>query len=550
MRLFRYIIIYVIVLTMVIQVNATDISNISFDQSLYGEVINCNENNLYNQNLNNLIDKKEQILDETIIADDNVLFQDMKVDSNMDDAEISISLFYNNAYSESIVLPGEELNAEFCIVNNSENELVLCTVVSLYDSAGKFIGMNVESISADANDIEMCSNKVVIPAEHDVASAKILIWESSEIIKPYTSSILLTLDGEDFFGDDYMHSQALSGKNKVHGKINDVIDTDVFSFVAQSDGLYYFETFSEVDTYASLYEDGNMITPIAVDDNSGTGNNFRLSATLESGKNYYLYVNGRSEGEYSLNNGYSIGNVFGTVSPVRVYENDTEYSLLIQSSVEINAYHTGEFVAKIHLNDWSESSSEYASYAMTGLHSGEYIVKTKRPGYLTHYQKISLDDNIIDLGNIALIPGDVNGDDVINYDDANLVSDLLGTEYGDEFYLCSADINSDKIINDVDLTLVNENINKNSNEYASNVNVLIINTELRDSQLIVTGNAVPDTVVSCVVFYDGYSVYEEEVISSEVGSLEFLIDLNRSGNYIVFITSENQAFEISKEITY
>ena len=187
---------------------------------------------------------------------------------------------------------------------------------------------------------------------------------------------------------------------------------------------------------------------------------------------------------------------------------------------------------------------------MTGVHSGDYLVKTKRPGYLTYYQKISLLDNAIDLGSITLIPGDVNGDDVINNDDLNLVNNLIGSEYGSSSYISSADINSDKVINSEDVNLVNANINKNSNEYAGNVNVIFIDVETYDSQLIVSGNAAPNSNVNCIVFYDGYSIYEGETACLSDGTLEFVVDLNRSGNYTILVTSDNQAYEVTKTITY
>ena len=479
------------------------------------------------------------------------VYQNSIIQTGTENAEVNISLLYNNSYSESVLLPGEELTAEFEVSNNNtENDIELSTIVALYDDAGKLVDMNVESITVAENSTEKFNNKTIVPAESTVTNAKIMIWESMNSLKPYTSPVILTLSGTDFFCDDYILSQTINGRNKASGRINGVSDTDVFAFIPQNDGLYYFETLSDIDTYASLYTEGNLSTPISTDDNSGADNNFRLSATLEAGTTYYLYMNGRTDGQYTLNYGYSIGNVFGTVSPVKFYDDDTEFNSAIEATVELNTYYTGEFVAIMHLKDWSASNNEYASYSMTGVHSGDYLVKIKRPGYLTYYRKISLLDNAIDLGSITLIPGDVNGDDVINSDDLNLVTSLIGTEYGSESYISSADINSDKVINSEDVNLVNANINKNSNEYAGNVNVIFIEVETYDSQLIVSGNAAPNSDVNCVVFYDGYSIYEGETTCSSDGLLEFVLDLNRSGDYTILVTGDNQAYEVTKTITY
>ena len=479
------------------------------------------------------------------------VYQNSIIQTGTENAEVNISLLYNNSYSESVLLPGEELTAEFEVSNNNtENDIELSAIVALYDDAGKFVDMNVESITVTASGTETFHNRTIVPAESTVTNAKIMIWESINSLKPYTSPVILTLSGTDFFGDDYLLSQTINSKNKASGKINGIGDTDVFSFIPQNDGLYYFETLSDIDTYASLFAEDNLTTPVSTDDNSGTDNNFRLSATLDAGTTYYLYMNGRNEGQYTLNYGYSIGNVFGTVSPVKFYDDDTEFNSAIEATVELNTYYTGEFVATMHLKDWSISNNEYASYSMTGVHSGDYLVKTKRPGYLTYYQKISLLDNAIDLGSITLIPGDVNGDDVINNDDLNLVNNLIGSEYGSSSYISSADINSDKVINSEDVNLVNANINKNSNEYAGNVNVIFIDVETYDSQLIVSGNAAPNSNVNCIVFYDGYSIYEGETTCLSDGTLEFVVDLNRSGNYTILVTSDNQAYEVTKTITY
>lgn len=479
------------------------------------------------------------------------VYQNSIIQTGTENTEVNISLLYNNSYSESVLLPGEELTAEFDVSNNNtEDDVKLSTIVALYDDVGKLVDMNVESITVAENSTETFNNKTIVPAESTVTNAKIMIWESLNSMKPYTYPVILTLSGADFFGDDYNLSQTINGRNKANGRINGISDTDVFAFIPQNDGLYYFETLSDIDTYASLYKEDNLTTPILTDDNSGTDNNFRLSATLEAGTTYYLYVKGRTDGQYTLNYGYSIGNVFGTVSPVKFYDDDTEFNSAIETTVELNTYYTGEFVAAMHLKDWSASNNEYASYSMTGVHSGDYLVKIKRPGYLTYYRKISLLDNAIDLGSITLIPGDVNGDDIINSDDLNMVTSLIGTEYGSESYISSADINSDKVINSEDVNLVNANINKNSNEYAGNVNVILVEVETYDSQLIVSGNAAPNSDVNCVVFYDGYSIYEGETTCSSDGQLEFVFDLNRSGEYTIFVTGDNQAYEATKTITY
>lgn len=481
----------------------------------------------------------------------SLIRQSNLITTAIDDAEINISLLYNNSYSECVLLPGEELTAEINVKNNDAiNDIPLSTIIALYDNNGKLLSINTESVTVNADGNDTLINNIVVPVDDTVSTAKIMIWESVNSLKPYAEPVILTLNGNDFFGDDYDISQHINGKNKANGKINESNDIDVFSFVPQKDGLYYFETFSEIDTYASLYVESDLVNAIAVDDNSGKDNNFRLSATLNANTTYYLYLHGRDEGQYTLNYGYSIGNVFGTVNPVKFYDDDTEFNSIAESTVDLRAYYSGEFVATMHLKDWSDSDSEYASYSLTGLHPGEYIVATKRPGYLTYYKKISLSDNVVDLGSVTLIPGDVNGDDIVNANDVDLITDLLGIEYGDDNYLISADINGDKVINENDLGLVNLNLNKTSNEYGGTANVIIAETEIEDSSLIISGFALPESVISCDIFYNGYSVYEAETTCTLNGSFEFVADLNRNGDYTVTVSGVNQAYEITEMIEY
>lgn len=486
-----------------------------------------------------------------IQTDETTRSSNSTIQASLNDIELDVSLLYENSYSERVMKQGEELTAEIIASNvNNEENIDITVVVAMYSNEGKLINVKNEAATIAPKDITTLQVRTVVPLEEEIGVVKIFIWDNMTQMLPYKEPIVLTAESNDYFGDDFLFSQTINGKNKANGKINGVSDTDVFSFTPQNDGLYYFETLSDIDAYASLYEESNVTIPISSDDNSGADNNFRLSATLKAGTTYYLYMNGRTTGQYTLNYGYSIGNVFGTVSPVKYYDDDTEFNSAIEATVDLNTFYTGEFVATMHLKDWGVSNNEYASYSMTGVHSGDYLVKTKRPGYLTHYQKISLIDNAIDLGNVTLIPGDVNGDDVINNDDLNIVNNLSGSEYGSESYISSADINSDKIINSEDVSLVNANMNKTSNEYGGNVNVIFINAETHDSQLIVSGNAAPNSDVNCVVFYDGYSIYEGETTCSADGTLEFVIDLNRSGDYTILVTSDNQAYEITKTIAY
>lgn len=495
--------------------------------------------------------EKDMITDKALENNKSVIYQSNVLNTFLDNAEINVSLLYDNAYSETVLTEGEELTAELTVKNSdTQNSINIMSIIALYNEQGKLIEMSMESKEIAANTTDTFPNKIVVPSEENAASAKIMIWDGLSAMQPISSPLIMTVTGSDYFGDDYSLAQPITGRNKANGKINTPDDTDVFSFIPQNDGLYYFEIFSDIDTYATLYQEGQLNTPIAADDNSGADNNFRLSATLEANKKYYLYVKGRAVGNYSLNYGYSIGNIFGTITPIKFYDDDTDFNNLCEATVTLQTYRTDDFVASVHLKDWSQSNNDYASYSMTGVHSGEYLAKTTRAGYLTKYQRINLSDNTVDMGSVTLIPGDVNGDNVIDSLDLELVNGLTGKRYGEDGYLINADINTDKVINAADAALVSSNMGKTSNNYSSNVNVLVMNTEISDSDLLVSGKATPGSTVNCSTYYSSYSVFDEEKTCDENGNFDFVIELNRTGNYTIEVSADNQAYSVQKSITY
>lgn len=479
------------------------------------------------------------------------VYQSSIIQTTTENAEINVSLLYDNSYSETVLLPGEELTAEFEVVNNnSEKSIDMSAIIALYDNNGKFLDMKVESLTVEANGTGEFYNKIVAPVDSSVANAKIMVWESMNSLKPYISPIILTLSGDDFFGDDYTVSQPLNKRNSASGIINTIEDTDVFEFTPISSGLYFFETFSDIDTYASLYSENNMTTAVATSDNDGIDNNFKLSATLEQDTTYYLYVNARTTGNYLLNAGYAIGNIFGTVAPVELHENNTEFNELIDTTVTLATYDTDEYVATMYLSNCSDSINEYSSFSITGIHSNDYMVKIKRPGYLTLYKRIQLMDNAIDLGSKVLVAGDVNDDNIISQGDLTLITSAMNSQYGDDNYLVSADLNGDMIINQSDYELANSNLGLNSNCYNENVNVITSNINQMDNSVIINGYAALESQVACVVFLDSINVFEELCAVDSNGYYEFEVELNKSGTYKISIGDENMEFVISETIEY
>jgi hypothetical protein len=376
-------------------------------------------------------------------------------------------------------------------------------------------------------------------------------------MKPYTSPVILTLTGDDYFGDDYSLSQPLNAYSDAVGYINSIADDngatddiDVFEYTAVKEGLYVFESYGDTDTYAALYAQNDLDNPVETDDNSGADNNFRLSATLAAGERYYLYVSGSETGEYRLKALYAIGNIFGTVSPVKYTDYESEFNADIESKVTLTTYGANEFVAAMHLKEWSGGASEYASFDMTGIHGDTYLVSFTRPGYLTRYRKIVLDDDVVDLGNVALLAGDVNADGVINSADSALLQTYYGKSYGDAGYNISADLNGDQTIDSGDLALLTPNLNKNANVYAENVNVIKVSANAGNSALNVSGTAAADSNITVNVTQGGADIFSEPVTVDSSGNYSTVFALTKAGKYTVTVTAENRAFEAAADANY
>lgn len=253
--------------------------------------------------------------------------------------DIKLSLLYNNSYSEKVLIEGETLGVEVTVPNDAQCDGFV-VIVAFY-SNGQMIDVNMltyeESTVSDTGFVV----NAVVPDENDITNAKIFVFESIQTISPICPAIELTKVECDYYGDTYLTAQSISRRNSANGRIDTENDADVFSFVPQNDGLYFFETFSDVDTYAVLYDSENMEVPVASGDNEGVDNNFRLTKTLQAGETYYLYVYGREVGNYILNYGYAVGDVFGTVGPVKYCDDDMIFNEEIETTIKFKTYHSG-----------------------------------------------------------------------------------------------------------------------------------------------------------------------------------------------------------------
>jgi hypothetical protein len=175
---------------------------------------------------------------------------------------------------------------------------------------------------------------------------------------------------------------------------------------------------------------------------------------------------------------------------------------------------------------------------------------------LSRYRKINLNASnvfVANLGNIALLAGDVNGD--VNGDgiiDAKDVTALTsyGKNYGDSGYLIDADLNGDKTINSDDFALLTPNLNKNSNVYNENVNVITVNAAADGSVMTVGGTAAPNSTVECTVKINGIIMYRESLICNSSGVYTGYCNISKRGAYNIAVTSEDRAFDVVADYYY
>ena len=442
---------------------------------------------------------------------------------------------------------GEDLTAEVKVENlNSESAADVSVMLALYDEHSKLIGIKMDSKSIAASGTDTIKPTITVPSDNTAASAKVMIWGSSNMM-PYTNAITLTVTGSDFFGDDYNLAVNMEGRNSANGMINSDNDIDIFEFKALKDGLYTFESYGQTDTYASLSNKTSPTTIIKSDDNGGADNNFRISATLEANNSYYLKVGGHGTGKYRLVSNYAIGNVFGTISPVKA-TGDAEFDKLIESKCSLYTFDSNDFVAQMHLQEYTSENDEYARFSLIGVSAGEYLVKTSRPGYLSRYSKITLNDNAVDLGTKVLIAGDVNDDGIVDANDLTLLRAALNSAYGDSNYTVNADFNGDKVIDSTDESILNSNVGKTSNDYNENVNYITFGVTVNNYNAVISGKAQAASTVSCSVYRGDILVSDENLTCGADGSFETEVELTQTGTYTIVITSDNRAFDAVKSI--
>jgi len=207
-----------------------------------------------------------------------------------------------------------------------------------------------------------------------------------------------------------------------------------YSYTPARTGLYVFEAFGEIGTTAFLYSASDLNRAIVSDVNkSGVNNNFRIAATLEAGRRYYLRVESINSGRYSLNLSNALSGIIGTVYPAAIGNEAT-----------VSVYtHDGDFVAMIYLGSRARSNSATTPFFLSGIPNGSYELRIEQPGYLTWTRDITLNNNALNIGTVNLVANNsaplrqfqslLNAFEPFNFDET-IEDMLLQEESLDEVY--------------------------------------------------------------------------------------------------------------------
>jgi hypothetical protein len=95
-------------------------------------------------------------------------------------------------------------------------------------------------------------------------------------------------------------------------------------------------------------------------------------------------------------------------------------------------------------------------FTLQNVASGDYVMEISRPGFLTRYGVISINENAY-LGHRELLAGDCDGDLMINGQDYSEIRSKTSS-YGNTTYNRKYDLNGDGSVNNTDLNILRFNI--------------------------------------------------------------------------------------------
>ena len=170
------------------------------------------------------------------------------------------------------------------------------------------------------------------------------------------------------------------------------------------------------------------------------------------------------------NEGIEFFGISGIIMPSTYIEDDGSYG-----DFDLDAWNR-DYAVTVNLRDAlfgniissQKVLNAEGSYSLTPVLPGEYFLEFSRPGFLTRYTKVTVNDSSVVIPEKTLICGDVNGDFKIDASDVNRITEvfaLTDNEYGGENFDICCDMDGDGIISPDDIDLANMNRGKDATFY-------------------------------------------------------------------------------------
>ena len=223
--------------------------------------------------------------------------------------DISINFLYSNVYSEKVLNSGQTVTIEASAANATTSQKSLTLYVAEYQNnvltSIRTAPKNIYNWGL--NDYQTASINLTLPSSNlQGYSLKAFVWDSSTM-KPYVESATLTSTATDYYPNTVDDAVYISDTRTLNGKINSASDVDWFKIIPSSGtGSYFIQTTGSTDTKGVLYDTDKttIVSESTGHPSSSTvrNNNFKIGATLEQGKVYYLKVSSenQSTGDYTL----------------------------------------------------------------------------------------------------------------------------------------------------------------------------------------------------------------------------------------------------------
>jgi len=223
--------------------------------------------------------------------------------------DVSINFLYNNVYSEKVLNSGQTVTIEASAANATTSQKNLTLYVAEYQNgvltAVRTAPKNIYNWGL--NDYQNSSINLTLPSTNlQGYSLKAFVWDSATM-KPYVESATLTSTATDYYPNTVDDAVYISDMRTLNGKINSASDVDWFKIIPSSGiGSYFIQTTGSTNTKGALYDtDKTTIVSESTghpSSNTVRNNNFKIGATLEQGKVYYLKVSSenQSTGDYTL----------------------------------------------------------------------------------------------------------------------------------------------------------------------------------------------------------------------------------------------------------